>query len=69
MMHKILGERLNISAGFIHVPSLPSQVAQLQKRKKQKIPSMNLETIVEAIEVSIKTILEVYDACSILRIM
>jgi len=58
MMHKIHSERLNIPAGFIHVPSLPSQAAQFQKRKRQKIPSMNLETIVEAIEVSIKTILE-----------
>lgn len=58
IMHKVHSKCLDIPAGFIHVPSLPSQAAQLQKRKKRKIPSMNLETIVKAIEVAIKTSLE-----------
>lgn len=58
MMHKVHSERLDIPAGFIHVPSLPSQAAQLQKRKKRKIPSMNLETVVKGIEVAITTSLK-----------
>jgi len=58
MMHILHSERLDIPAGFIHVPSLPSQAAQLQRRKNQKIPSMNLETIVKAIEIAIETTLE-----------
>lgn len=55
MMHKVNSEKLNIPAGFIHVPSLPSQAAQLQERKKRKIPSMNLETTIEAVEIAVKT--------------
>jgi pyroglutamyl-peptidase len=39
-------------AGFIHIPFLPEQV-----REKHHIPSMSLETMVDAIETAIKTIL------------
>ena len=58
LMHKVNSEKLNIPAGFIHVPSLPSQAAQLQERRKSKIPSMNLETIIEAVEIAVKTCLK-----------
>ena len=57
-MHKICSDRLNIHAGFIHVPCLPSQAAQLQRAKKGRIPSMNLETITRALEIAIKTTIE-----------
>jgi len=57
-MHKIHKDRLDIKAGFIHVPSLPTQAAQLQKRKNRSIPSMNLDTITEAVEITIKTTLQ-----------
>lgn len=53
-MHKIHQEKLATKAGFIHVPSLPSQAAQLQKSKKGKIPSMDLDTIAKALKISIR---------------
>lgn len=56
-MHKINTDRLDTRAGFIHVPSLSSQAAQLQKARKGKIPSMNLETTTKALEIAIKTTL------------
>lgn len=40
----------NITAGFIHVPYLPEQV--LEKRGE---PSMELETMIKAVEIIIKT--------------
>ena len=57
-MHKIHKDKLDIKAGFIHTPSLPTQAAQLQKTKNRNIPSMSLETIVEAVEIAIKTTLK-----------
>lgn len=57
-MQKIHKDKLNIKAGFIHTPSLPTQAAQLQKTKNRTIPSMNLDTIVEAVEIAIKTTLK-----------
>jgi len=63
-MHKIHGDRLDTLAGFVHVPSLPSQAAQLQKARKGKIPSMNLETTTRALEITIKTTLKTSrDSC------
>ncbi|UCG45046.1 MAG: pyroglutamyl-peptidase I [Candidatus Bathyarchaeota archaeon] len=56
-MHKIAKDRLNIPAGFIHVPCLPSQAAQLHKEKGRLIPSMDLNTTIEALEITIKTTL------------
>lgn len=41
----------NIRAGFIHVPALPEQVAA-----RPEIPSMNLEDMVRAIQVALKTL-------------
>jgi len=57
-MHKIHSDRLDMPAGFIHVPSLPSQAAQLQKAGRGKIPSMKLDTTTKALEIAIKTTLE-----------
>lgn len=58
-MHKIQKDRLDTRAGFIHVPSLPSQAAQLQKARKGKIPSMNLGTATKALEIIIKVTLRI----------
>ena len=54
IMHRAYQEELAIKAGFMHVPSLPSQAAQLQKTKKRKIPSMDLNTIVNAIKIAVE---------------
>lgn len=56
-MHKIAKDRLNIPAGFVHVPCLPSQAARLQKARRRSIPSMNLDTTTKAVEIAIKTTL------------
>ncbi|MGB3926446.1 MAG: pyroglutamyl-peptidase I [Caldicoprobacterales bacterium] len=45
VLYKIHKERLNIKAGFIHVPFIPEQVVDNPGR-----PSMSLENIVQAIE-------------------
>lgn len=53
VMHEISTKQLNISAGFIHVPYLPSQSS-----KSPDVPSMSLDLMVKgikkAIEVSVK---------------
>jgi pyroglutamyl-peptidase len=53
-MHKIHGDGLDIPAGFIHVPCLPSQTVQLQEAKKGILPSMELKRIIEALEIAIR---------------
>lgn len=60
-MHKVRSEKLDICAGFIHVPCLPSQAAKLQKRRKGRIPSMDLETTVKAVEITVKTTIENFE--------
>lgn len=57
-MHKINKDKLDTRAGFVHVPSLPSQAAQLQEARKTKIPSMNLDTTTKALEITIRTTLQ-----------
>jgi pyroglutamyl-peptidase len=57
-MHKVRNNKFDLRAGFIHVPCLPSQAAQLQKARKGKIPSMNLDTTTKAVEIAVKTTLE-----------
>ena len=54
LMEKIAKDNLGIAAGFIHVPSLPTQAVQLQRKGKPEIPSMSLETTVKAVEVIVK---------------
>ena len=55
VMHEISTKKLNISAGFIHVPYLP-----LQALKSPDVPSMSLDLMIKgvrkAIEVSVKKI-------------
>ena len=57
-MHEIHRDRLDVRAGFIHIPSLPSQAAQLQKARRGKIPSMTLDTTTKALKITIKTTLK-----------
>ncbi|MDH5634626.1 MAG: pyroglutamyl-peptidase I [Candidatus Bathyarchaeota archaeon] len=54
MMHKIHVDDLDIPAGFIHVPCLPSQTVQLQEAKRGILPSMELERIIKALEIAIR---------------
>ena len=57
-MNKIIKDKLKIIAGFIHVPSLPAQAVAIQKSRKSTIPSMDLHTIIKALEIIIETTLE-----------
>jgi pyroglutamyl-peptidase len=57
-MHKIHSDRLDTRTGFIHVPCLPSQAAQLQSTGKKKPSSMSLETTIKAVDVIIKTTID-----------
>jgi pyroglutamyl-peptidase len=57
-MHKIHKDRLCIKAGFMHIPSLPSQVTKLQETRKGNIPSMNLDTTTKAVETAVKVTLK-----------
>lgn len=57
-MHKMHEDKLDTRTGFMHIPCLPSQAAQLQQAGKGKIPSMSLETTTKALEIAIKTTLE-----------
>jgi pyroglutamyl-peptidase len=50
VMHAISAERLNIQAGFIHVPYLHDQAID----KYPDVPSLSRETIVEAIRLAIE---------------
>ncbi|WP_308635520.1 pyroglutamyl-peptidase I [Paenibacillus silvisoli] len=50
LQHLIATEFPSIKGGFIHVPYLPSQTAN-----KPQVPSMSLETIVQAIEIAVLT--------------
>ncbi len=62
-MHKIYCDRLSTLAGLIHVPSLPSQAAQLQKDGKGKVSSMSLDTTVKALEIAVHTCIETMEKC------
>lgn len=58
MMNKIARDKLEIAAGFIHVPSLQSQAVQLQNSRKITIPSMNLQTLTKTAEIAVETTME-----------
>ncbi len=49
LMHFINNNKINIPAGFIHVPSLPEQVIG------KNFPSMTLELIIQSLEIAIIT--------------
>lgn len=52
LLHQLQSQGLNIPAGFIHLPALPEQAAQM----KGSIPSMSLETMVTGIRTAIQVI-------------
>ena len=51
ILYKIHKEKLNIKAGFIHVPFIPEQVVNKPERA-----SMSLENIVKAVEIACKVL-------------
>lgn len=51
VLYKIHKEKLDIKAGFIHVPFIPEQVVN-----KPESPSMSLENIVKAVEIACKVL-------------
>ncbi|WP_434630677.1 pyroglutamyl-peptidase I [Thermoanaerobacterium thermosaccharolyticum] len=53
VLNYIYKNKLNTKAGFIHIPFLPEQVVD-----KPNTPSMDLNILVNAINVAIKTIVE-----------
>jgi pyroglutamyl-peptidase len=52
LLHYLASNKMNIPAGFIHVPSLPEQAA----RSSSPMPSMSLEILVKAVTVAIQVI-------------
>lgn len=50
LMNHLERRRLDIPAGFIHVPSIPEQVFD------RKLPSMSLDTTAKALEVVVETL-------------
>jgi len=52
LLHYLDTHKINIPAGFIHLPSLPSQIADEQPVK----PSMELHTQVKGIEAVIRVV-------------
>jgi pyroglutamyl-peptidase len=58
MMHELCCEKSKSLAGFIHVPCLPEQAAQLQKVGKPRVPSMSLGMIIQALDIIVKTTIE-----------
>lgn len=54
VLHHISINKLDVRAGFIHVPYAPEQVAL----KKEQLPSMSHGDIVRALELALKAIVE-----------
>jgi len=52
LLHHLKCQGLNIPAGFIHLPALPEQAAQMEG----SIPSMSLETMTQGIRVAIRVV-------------
>ncbi len=52
LLHHLQNQGLKIPAGFIHLPALPEQAAEM----KGSIPSMSLETMVQGIRAAIQFI-------------
>jgi len=52
VLNHIYQNKLTMRAGFIHIPFLPEQVVD----KSNNMPSMSLETVVQAIEAAIRVI-------------
>jgi len=54
LRHYLKEKDLKVSAGFIHLPALPEQAAQM----KGSIPSMSLETMIQGIRFAIQVIVQ-----------
>jgi pyroglutamyl-peptidase len=54
LMHHLHSQKLNIPAGFIHLPALPQQAAQM----KGSIPSMSLETMIKGIRIALNVLIK-----------
>ena len=54
LMHKIHVDGVDIPAGFIHVPCLPSQTVQQQETRRGSMPSMELERIIKAVGIAVR---------------
>ena len=54
LLHYLQSQGLDIPAGFIHLPVLPEQAAQM----KGSIPSMGLDTMIKGIRTAIQVIAE-----------
>lgn len=52
LLDHLKNQGMDIPAGFIHLPALPKQAAQM----KDSIPSMSLETMIQGIRVAIQVI-------------
>ena len=52
LLHYLKEQDLKIPAGFIHLPALPEQAAQM----KGSVPSMSLETMIRGIRLAIQVI-------------
>jgi pyroglutamyl-peptidase len=52
LLHYLGNQNQNIPAGFIHLPALPEQAAEL----KGSVPSMSLETMIRGIRLAIQVI-------------
>ena len=52
LLHFLAKHNLKVPAGFIHLPALPEQAAQM----KGSIPSMSLDTMVQGIRVAVQIV-------------
>lgn len=52
LLHHLQTQGKNIPAGFIHLPALPEQAAQM----KGSIPSMSVETMIQAVRMALSII-------------
>ena len=52
LLHYLGNQNQKVPAGFIHLPALPEQAAQM----KGSVPSMSLETMIEGIRLAIQVI-------------
>jgi pyroglutamyl-peptidase len=55
MMHHIRTNKLDIQAGFIHLPALPEQATSMEK----STPSMGLDLEIQALRVILSTLLKI----------
>ncbi len=52
LLHHLQSQDLNNPAGFIHLPALPEQAAQM----KGSVPSMSLETMIQGIRIALQVV-------------